>query len=75
MVAFFLGQFAYFDAANRLVVGIDESKLLRWLIRNRQRAGIKKQYDEEHAKPGVPAEDAEEELPSVTPTPTSRPHR
>jgi phospholipid/cholesterol/gamma-HCH transport system substrate-binding protein len=64
-----------FDAANRLVVGIDESKLLRWLIRNRQRAGIKKQYDEEHAKPGLPDEDADEEPPSVTPTPPSRPHR
>ncbi|HEY3122592.1 MAG TPA: MlaD family protein, partial [Thermoanaerobaculia bacterium] len=33
---------AIFDAANHLVIGIDESRLLRWLIRNRQRAGIKK---------------------------------
>ena len=38
---------AIFDAANHLVIGIDESRLLRWLIRNRQRAGIKKVYDRE----------------------------
>jgi phospholipid/cholesterol/gamma-HCH transport system substrate-binding protein len=37
---------AIFDAANHLVVGIDESKLLRWLIRNRQRSGIRKRYQE-----------------------------
>jgi len=37
---------AVFDAANRLVIGIDESRLLRWLIRNRQRAGIRKQYQD-----------------------------
>jgi len=35
-----------FDAANRLVVGVDESSLLRWLIKNRQKAGIKKEYDD-----------------------------
>ena len=65
-----------FDAANRLVVGIDESKLLRWIIRNRQRAGIKKQYTDERAKAGLPpAEDAEDEPPSLpAPTPTPRPH-
>jgi len=64
-----------FDAANRLIVGIDESKLLRWLIRNRQRAGIKKQYDEEHGKAGLPAEDNEEPQLTPTPTPTPRAHR
>jgi len=63
---------AIFDAANHLVIGIDESKLLRWLIRNRQRSGIKKRYDEEHAKAGLPpAADSEEE--PLPPTPTPRP--
>ncbi len=33
---------ALFDAANRLVVGIDESAILRWLIKNRQKSGIRK---------------------------------
>ncbi|HEU5248564.1 MAG TPA: MlaD family protein [Thermoanaerobaculia bacterium] len=40
---------AIFDAANHLVVGIDESKLLRWLIRNRQRSGIRKKYRDAQA--------------------------
>src|SRR5215467_355222 len=35
---------ALFDAANRLVVGVDESALLRWLIKDRQKSGIKKEY-------------------------------
>lgn len=35
-----------FDAANRLVVGVDESALLKWLIKNRQKAGIRKEYKE-----------------------------
>jgi phospholipid/cholesterol/gamma-HCH transport system substrate-binding protein len=37
---------ALFDAANRLVVGVDESALLRWLIKDRQKAGIKKEYNQ-----------------------------
>lgn len=35
---------AVYEAINDVVIGIDESKLLRWLIRNRQKAGIKKRY-------------------------------
>jgi phospholipid/cholesterol/gamma-HCH transport system substrate-binding protein len=35
-----------FDAANRLVVGVNESALLRWLVKDRQKAGIKKEYNE-----------------------------
>ena len=37
---------ALFDAANRLVVGVNESALLRWLIKDRQKAGIKKEYND-----------------------------
>ena len=33
-----------YQALDDLVVGINESKLLRWLVRNRQKAGIKKRY-------------------------------
>jgi len=59
-----------FDAANRLVVGIDESALLRWLIRNRQKAGIRKEYRDARAKrtPGEPEPDPSAE-PTVTPPP------
>ncbi len=35
-----------YQAMDDIVVGINESKLLRWLIRNRQRAGIEKRFDE-----------------------------
>lgn len=35
-----------FDAANRLAVGVNESAILRWLIKDRQKAGIKKEYND-----------------------------
>lgn len=60
-----------FDAANRLVVGLDESALLRWLVKNRQKAGIKKEYERElrrqTASPSPPPAAAPR-----TPTPSSR---
>ena len=37
---------AIFDAAERLVVGVNESAILRWLIKDRQKAGIKKEYND-----------------------------
>ena len=36
-----------YEAINDVIVGIDESALLRWLVRNRQKTGIKKRYREE----------------------------
>ena len=52
---------AIYEALDDLVVGINESKLLRWLIRNRQKAGIKKRYKDAqnaatHAGSGAPEE-------------------
>ena len=41
-----------FDAANHLVVGVNESALLRWLIKDRQKSGIKKEYNDAVARPG-----------------------
>lgn len=41
---------ALYDAANDIVVGINDSKLLKWLIRNRQKSGIKDRYDREIRK-------------------------
>ena len=35
-----------FDAAHRLVVGVDQSPILRWLIKDRQKAAIKKEYND-----------------------------
>jgi phospholipid/cholesterol/gamma-HCH transport system substrate-binding protein len=63
---------AIFDAANHLVIGIDESRLLRWLIRNRQRAGIKRVYDREGGKPSPEVSDVSP-APAPPPQPTRRP--
>jgi len=46
----FLSDPSLYDAANDIVVGVNESKLLKWLIRDRQKRGIKERYDKEHAK-------------------------
>jgi hypothetical protein len=35
-----------YDAVNDIVVGVNQSKVLRWLIRNRQKKGIDKRYDD-----------------------------
>ncbi len=58
-----------FDAVNDIMIGVEESKLLRWLIRNRQKAGIKKRYDE--AQKSNPADEtaASEEPPASPPSP------
>jgi phospholipid/cholesterol/gamma-HCH transport system substrate-binding protein len=34
-----------YDAVNDIIVGVNQSKLLRWLIRNRQKKGIETRYD------------------------------
>jgi phospholipid/cholesterol/gamma-HCH transport system substrate-binding protein len=49
-----------FDGANRLVVGVNESDLLRWLIKDRQKSGIRKEYNDAVRAQGAAA---------VTPTP------
>ncbi|MEO8504626.1 MAG: MlaD family protein [Acidobacteriota bacterium] len=43
-----------YDAVNDIVVGVNDSKLLRWLIRNRQKAGIRHRYDESRKHPSEP---------------------
>ncbi len=62
-----------FDAANRLVVGVDESSLLRWLIKNRQKAGIQKEYNDTMHKQGEPASTAPGDAARSTPTRTPSP--
>jgi phospholipid/cholesterol/gamma-HCH transport system substrate-binding protein len=53
---------ALFDAANRLVVGVDESAFLRWLVKDRQKSGIKKEYHDALTATALP-------LTAYTPTP------
>jgi phospholipid/cholesterol/gamma-HCH transport system substrate-binding protein len=37
---------AVYDAISDILVGINESRMLRWLIRNRQKAGIRERYED-----------------------------
>ena len=44
-----------YESINDILIGINESKLLRWLIRNRQEKGIEKRVQtEQHATPPPP---------------------
>ena len=52
-----------YQAIDDVVVGVNESKLLRWLVRNRQKAGIEKRYrevqqEEQHAAEPLSAGEA-----------------
>ena len=40
-----------YQAIDDILVGVNESKLLRWLIRNRQKAGIEKRYEDAQPPP------------------------
>jgi len=57
-----------FDAANRLVVGVDQSSLLRWLVKDRQKAGIRKEYNDAQKAARSPAP-----TPTLTPAPGTKP--
>jgi hypothetical protein len=35
-----------YEAISDILVGINESRMLRWLLRNRQKAGIRERYEE-----------------------------
>jgi len=59
---------AVYDALNDIIVGIDQSKLLKWLIRNRQKSGIKKRYEETRSREGESSAAPESE-PTPVPTP------
>ena len=57
-----------YESINDILIGINESKLLRWLIRNRQQAGIEKRVDEVQKAPPAPIS---ESVPPPTVTPLS----
>jgi hypothetical protein len=40
-----------YESVNDILIGINESKMLRWLIRNRQQKGIQKRYETEQKTP------------------------
>jgi phospholipid/cholesterol/gamma-HCH transport system substrate-binding protein len=57
-----------YESVNDILIGINESKLLRWLIRNRQQSGIQKRYDTESAKPAPAAPPPPVSTPTTKPT-------
>lgn len=61
-----------YEAVNDILVGVNDSRLLRWLIRNRQKAGIKKRYDETQKSLGSakPERPLAEETPTPPPPPS-----
>lgn len=65
---------ALFESVNDILIGINESKLLRWLIRNRQQSGIERRYNEAQktdTAPPPPPEVTPEPPPPVTDTDTT----
>lgn len=44
-----------YEAVNDILVGVNESRLLRWLIRNRQKKGIEERTEDEFGPGGPPA--------------------
>lgn len=65
-----------YESINDILIGINESSMLRWLIRNRQAAGIKTRYDaaqspEQATQPAPPPAPTPEAVPQGTvPAPT-----
>lgn len=57
---------AVYESINDILIGINESRMLRWLVRNRQEAGIETRYEQAQEGTGIPA-------PSPTPSPTPLP--
>jgi phospholipid/cholesterol/gamma-HCH transport system substrate-binding protein len=56
-----------YEAMNDILIGINESRMLRWLVRNRQEAGIERRYEERREPTAVPAPPAIEEPPALPP--------
>jgi phospholipid/cholesterol/gamma-HCH transport system substrate-binding protein len=58
-----------YESVNDILIGINESKLLRWLIRSRQQAGIEKRVEEREKQPAVTPAPALDPPPDAAPTP------
>jgi len=46
-VAHLVNDPAVYEALNDILVGVDESRFLSWLVRNRQKKGIEERYEDE----------------------------
>src|SRR2546430_9155097 len=57
-----------YESINDILIGINESKMLRWLIRNRQQKGIEKRYDTTtQPQPATPTNKSEAAPPADVP--------
>ncbi|HEX6083021.1 MAG TPA: MlaD family protein [Thermoanaerobaculia bacterium] len=54
-----------YESINDILIGINESKLLRWLIRNRQQSGIEKRVEEREKTPTTTPAPVEPKAPDV----------
>ena len=59
-----------YESINDILIGINESKMLRWLIRNRQQKGIEKRYDAATPQPATTKSEAAPPEVPVTPPPS-----
>lgn len=50
-----------YEALNDILVGVDKSKMLRWLVRNRQKSGIEVRYEDAQEQPAEAADGTVEE--------------
>ena len=57
-----------YESVNDILIGINESKLLRWLIRSRQQAGIEKRVEEQKKAPVTPPPPTTDTAPPQTDT-------
>lgn len=60
-----------YESINDILIGINESKLLRWLIRNRQQSGIQKRYNEEQKTAPATTEPPPPAVAPVAPPPVT----
>lgn len=58
-----------YDGVKDILVGVNDSRLLRWLIRNRQKAGIEKRYRDTRKALEAPTAPAPSPPPAASPPP------
>ncbi|MES1243668.1 MAG: MlaD family protein [Acidobacteriota bacterium] len=74
-VAKLLNDPQIYDAVNDIIIGVNESRILRWLIRNRQKKGIEKRYGDtrqemkEQGQAPPPLDSGPDAMPEETPPP------
>jgi phospholipid/cholesterol/gamma-HCH transport system substrate-binding protein len=63
---------AIYDAINDVIVGVNKSWMLRWLIQNRQKAGIQRRYQDATKAPPAPVSPPTPVSPTSPPAPSEQ---